>query len=286
MISENPFGRSGHFSTRTILGAAAFYSATQEETDAMMELALSHGINHVDVASSYGQAEIRLGDWIRRNGRPFFLATKVKERTAASAMEELSRSLQKLNVDYVDLWQFHGLTDPQEWEIAMGPGGVLEAALEARRQGLIRYIGVTGHGLQTAKMHRLALERFDFDSVLLPYSYILAQNPSYQADVEALFAICRSRNVAIQTIKAVTRSPWGDGPRGFTTWYRPLEDQSEIDLAVHWVLGHDDLFLNTAADARILSMTLDASSRFERIPPETAMRSQRERLAMEPLFVD
>lgn len=286
MISKQSFGRSGHLSTQTILGAAAFYSANQNETDTMMELALSYGINHVDVAASYGVAEDRLGDWIRRHGRPFFLATKAKERTADKAMEELHRSLERLNVDYVDLWQFHGLVDPNEWEIAMGPGGILEAAIEARRQGLVRFIGVTGHGLQTAKMHCRSLEFFDFDSVLLPYSFILAQNPSYQSDVKKLLSICHSRQVAVQTIKAVTRSPWGDEPHTHNTWYRPIEDPVEVDLAVHWVLGQEGLFLNTAADARILSMTLDSAVRYQSIPSSVEMESQITRLEMKPLFED
>lgn len=286
MIKTQSFGRTGHMSTQAILGAAAFYSATQTETDAVMDLALSYGINHVDVASSYGDAEIRLGDWIRRHGRPFFLATKAKERTAAKALEELERSLEKLHVDHVDLWQFHGLVDESEWEIAMGDGGVIEAAIEARRQGLIRFIGVTGHGLQTAKMHYRSLERFDFDSVLLPYSYFLAQNPSYQADVQKLFALCRKRHVAVQTIKAVTRSPWENEPHTHNTWYRPMETQSDISPAVNWVLGHDGLFLNTAADARILSMTLVAVADRGEMPTSAQMEEQVKRLEMKPLFLE
>ena len=176
MITTQAFGRSGNLSSRVILGAAAFSEVTQAETDAALELALSYGINHVDVAASYGEAELRIGSWIGRHGKPFFLATKTGERVVNKAREEIHRSLERLQVDQVDLLQLHNLVDPQEWEIALGPGGALEAAIEACQQGLVRFIGITGHGLTVAAMHRLALERFDFDSVLLPFSYMMAQN--------------------------------------------------------------------------------------------------------------
>src|SRR5512135_1626246 len=195
MIDKASFGRTGHLSTRAILGAAAFGEVTQDEADAALELAFSQGVNHIDTAASYGDSELRLGSWIRRHGRPSFLATKTGERTASKARDQFHRSLERLNVDRVDLLQLHNLVDPVEWDTALGPGGALESAIQAREEGLVRFIGITGHGLSVASMHRRALERFDFDTVLLPYSYVLAQIPHYKADFDALLSLCQSRNV-------------------------------------------------------------------------------------------
>ncbi len=284
MIQKHPFGRIGHLSTRTLLGAAAFSKTTQAETDATLEMAFSFGVNHVDTAASYGDAEVRLGSWIKRHGRPSFLATKTGERTASKAREEFHRSLERLNVDHVDLLQLHNLVDPNEWEVALGPGGALEAAIEARAQGLTRFIGITGHGVTVAAMHKRALERFDFDSVLLPFSYVMAQNTGYLADFNALATLCQSRNVAVQTIKSLVRAPWGDHPHTRATWYEPLEEQADIDRAVHWVLGHAGLFLNTVADIHVLPKVLDAADRFNASPPADEMQAQTTRLAMAPLF--
>jgi aryl-alcohol dehydrogenase-like predicted oxidoreductase len=284
MIDKQIFGRTGHLSTRLIFGAAAFSQVSQDEADTTLELILSYGINHVDTAASYGQAEVRLGDWIRRHGRPFFLATKTGERKAAQAREEIHRSLDRLGVDQVDLIQLHHLADPDEWETALGVGGALEAAIEAREQGLVRYIGITGHGWSIAAMHRLALERFDFDSVLLPYSYVFMQNPQYRADFEALMTVCWKRKVAVQTIKSVVHIPWGDEPQTRATWYKPLEDQADIDRAVHWVIGHPGLFLNTVGDIHILPKVLQAGARFETLPTDEEMATQVADLEMRPLF--
>lgn len=285
MIPKAPFGRTGHVSTRIIFGAAALGGVTQEEADATMELLEQYGINHVDTAASYGDSEKRLGSWIARHGRPSFLATKSGERTADKAREELQRSLERLHVDHVDLWQFHFLLDPQEWQVAMGPGGILEAAVEARRQGLVRFIGVTGHEIAIAERHLASLDRFDFDSVLLPYSYIVMQNPVYHEKMNQVFQRCAERNVAVQTIKGITRAPWGDRPHLRATWYEPLEEQQDIDLAVHWILGEPRVFLNTVGDIHVLPKVLDAASRFVSRPDDQAMKSLLERCEMKPLFV-
>src|SRR5262245_39326801 len=210
MIDKQPFGRTGHLSTRALFGAAALSSVTQDEADRTLELLLGYGVNHFDTAASYGESELRIGPWMGRYRDQIFLATKTGKRTYAEARDEIHRSLDRLRVDKVDLLQLHNLVDPQEWETAMGPGGALEAAVEARDQGLTRFIGVTGHGVTIAQMHRRSLERFDFDSVLLPYSFVLMQNSQYAADFEALLAICRERNVAVQTIKSIVRAPWGE----------------------------------------------------------------------------
>lgn len=284
MIPKMPFGRSGHESTRVIFGGAALSAVSQAEADATLDLLLEHGINHIDTAASYGEAERRIGPWMKRYRQQFFLATKTEERTRRAARESLQRSLDLLQTDHVDLFQIHNLSTQEEWEIALGEGGALEAFVEGREQGLTRFIGVTGHGVQIARLHINALQRFDFDSVLLPYNYVMLQNPQYAADFAELLEMCQRRNVALQTIKSITRSPWGDQPQRRNTWYQPLEDQADIDLAVHWVLGEPRVFLNSVADIHLLPKVLDAAERFQGKPSDAAMRSLLERAEMAPLF--
>lgn len=285
MIARQPFGSTGHESTRTIFGAAALSRASQEEADRTLALLLEHGINHIDTAASYGDSELRIGPWMDRYRAAFFLATKTNERTYAAAREQIHRSLERLRVTQVDLLQLHNLVDPDEWQTAMAPGGALDAAIEAREQGLTRFIGVTGHGVTVAAMHRRSLERFPFDSVLLPYNYVMMQNPAYAADFEALLAVCQERGVAVQTIKAITLGPWGEKEHTYRTWYEPLQEQADIDAAVHWVLSRPGIFLNTVGDTRLLPKVLDAASRFERAPSDAAMRHLVAARAMTPLFV-
>lgn len=285
MIDKQPFGRTGHMSTRIIFGAAALSQVTQAEADQTLELLLEYGINHIDTAASYGDAELRIGPWMGAHRQDFFLATKTGERTYEKARDEIRRSLERLRVDQVDLLQLHYLVDPEEWEVAMGPGGALEAAIEAREESLTRFIGVTGHDTVVPKMHMRSLERFDFDSVLLPFSYLMMQNPQYAADFEALMEVCEERNVAVQTIKSLVRRPWGDREQTRATWYEPLEDQAAIDRTVHWVLGRPGIFLNTVGDIHVLPKVLDAANRFEARPPEEQMEALEERLDMAPLFV-
>ncbi len=284
-IEVQAFGRSGHMSTRTIFGAASLSAVTQEDADRTLEVLLHYGVNHIDVAASYGDAELRIAPWLERYRGHFYLATKTGARTAQEAKEELHRSLERMRVDYVDLWQLHNLVDPIEWDVALSPGGALEAAIEARTQGLIRAIGVTGHGLQIAATHRRSLERFDFDTVLLPYNYLTMQSPYYAENFNALVATCQQRNVAVQTIKSIAYRPWMGRPHTHAVWYEPLEDQQDIDRAVHWVLKRQGLFLNTVGDIHLLPRVLDAASRFQVGTPDDEMQAMVARLAMEPLFV-
>ena len=223
-IERRPFGRTGHMSSVTLFGAAALSRVTQAEADRTLDLLLEYGVNHIDTAASYGDAELRIGPWMARHRKDFFLATKTGDRTYADARASIHRSLERLRVDAVDLIQLHALVHPDEWDTAMGPGGALEACIEAREQGLVRYIGVTGHGLTIAAMHRRSLERFDFASVLFPVNFILLDNPAYRADVEELLAICAEREVAVQTIKSIARGRWTDGSTArfssSTVWLR------------------------------------------------------------------
>ena len=259
MIDTHPFGRTGHASSRVIFGAAALGSMGQEKADAILALLLQHGVNHLDTAASYGDSELRLAPWLVQHRNDFFLATKTGERTGDAARAELERSLTRLGVDYVDLIQLHNLVEPDEWDVAHGPGGAVEALVKARDEGLVRHIGVTGHGLRIAGMHLRSLERFPFDSVLLPFSYVLLQDAEYRADVEALTALCADRQVAVQTIKAIARRRWDDGTAGHFSWYEPLTDDAAITRAVHYVLGHEQVFLNTTSDARLLPAVLAAA---------------------------
>jgi aryl-alcohol dehydrogenase-like predicted oxidoreductase len=285
MLPTQPFGRTGHQSTRTIFGAAAFSRVSQADADRTMELLIRYGVNHIDTAASYGDSELRLGPWMERHHQDFFLATKTGERTYQGARDQIRRSLERLRVSQVDLIQLHNLADPAEWETAMGPDGALRACIEARDEGLVRFIGVTGHGTGIARMHLRSLERFDFASVLLPYNYPMMQNPQYAADFEQLVALCQQRNVAVQTIKAITRAPWHERPQDAPTWYEPLTEQADIDRAVAWVLGRPGVFLNTASDISLLPKILDAANRFAERTPDAAMDQLVQERQMEPLFV-
>jgi aryl-alcohol dehydrogenase-like predicted oxidoreductase len=285
VIATRPFGRTGHDSTRIIFGAAALSDVSQADADRTIELVRRYGVNHFDTAASYGESELRLGPWLEEHRAEVFLATKTGERTRQAAYDQIRRSLERLRVDQIDLIQLHNLVDPGEWETAMGPGGALEAAIAAREEGLVRFIGVTGHGTTVAAMHKRSLERFPFDSVLLPYNFPMMQNRQYADDFEALAALCQERGVAIQTIKSITRAPWGDRPHTTATWYEPLLDQPAIDRAVGWVLGRSDIFLNTVGDINVLPKVLDAADRFQNRPTESAMAELVEQQQMEPLFV-
>ncbi len=284
-IETAEFGRTGHLSTRVLFGAAALAEVPQRVADETFDLLREYGVNHIDVAAGYGEAEVRLKPLLARDRDDFFLATKTGERTAAGAREELHRSLERMGVDHVDLWQLHALADPIEWDIALSPGGAIEAAVQARDEGLVRWIGVTGHGTQIAATHRRSLERFDFDSVLLPYNYVTMRNPYYAEHFEALYATCRERRVAMQTIKSIALRPWMGRPHTRSTWYEPLERQDDIDLAVWWVLSRPGIFLNSVGDVDLLPRVLDAAARYERAPDDAAMDALAERTEAIPLFV-
>jgi predicted aldo/keto reductase-like oxidoreductase len=215
----------------------------------------------------------------------FLVATKTRRRTYQGAWDDLQRSLERLRVDHVDLWQMHGLTSPAGWERAMGPGGTLEAFVEARDKGLVRFLGVTGHGLKAPAMHIRSLERFDFDAVLVPYNYSLMQNARYAADFEALVTLCRERGVAVQTIKSIARRPWEGRPKTYNTYfYEPLDTQDAVDTAVHWVLGHPDIFLITAGDRQLLLKMLDAANRFKAQPSDAEMAVVAEESGIQLIF--
>ena len=285
MIEKRPFGRTGHMSSATIFGAAAFSRGVdQGEADRILDLLLEYGVNHIDTAARYGDSELRIGPWMAAHRKDFFLATKTGERTYAAAREQLHRSLERLRVDSVDLIQIHSLGHVEDWDVAMGPGGVLEALVEARDEGLARFIGVTGHGWSIPAMHKRSLARFDFDSVLLPYNYVMHLSERYRRDFDEVVKTCERRNVAVQTIKAIARGPWATTEKARNTWYQPLEDQADIDRTVHWVLGRSGVFLNTAGDIQLLPKVLDAASRTGARPSDDEMAALAERRRMSSLF--
>ena len=289
MIPKIAFGGTGHLSTRTLFGAAALGSMKQERADEILELLLEFGVNHIDVAASYGDAELRIGPWMGAHRDDFFLATKTGDRTYEGAKASIVRSLERLEVDQLDLIQFHNLVDEEGWQTAMGSGGALEAAVEARDQGLVRFIGVTGHGTAVAEMHLRSIESFDFDSVLLPYNHLMLQDPRYAAAFEELYEKCRERNIAIQTIKSIARRRWleDDATRHFS-WYEPIREPDALRRAVHWTFARPDVFLNTSSDATLLRTILEAASEFDESEADQVVaevEADAARLDMEPLFV-
>lgn len=272
MVERRAFGRTGHLSSVTLFGAAALARANQSDADRALEVLLRYGVNHIDTAARYGDSELRIGPWMARHRKDFFLATKTGSRSAREAREDIHHSLERLRIDQIDLIQLHALWHPDDWDQAMGPGGALEAAIQAREEGLVRFIGVTGHGWTIPAMHRRSLARFDFDSVLMPYNFFMAQDQRYRETFQDVLATCRQRGVAVQIIKTLARGPWATTERTHTTWYQPLEAQADIDRAIHWTMGLlPEAFINTAGDLTLLPKVLDAANRYQRQPSDQEM---------------
>ena len=287
MIDLQPFGSTGHESTRTIFGAAAITERfTEKAADELLELLFQYGLNHIDTAPVYGNgnSEVVIGRWMEKYRDRFFLATKTGERGYRGAWESIRTSLDRLRTDSVDMIQLHNLTDQAEWEIAMGPDGALKACIEAREQGLVRFIGATGHGLQAPWMHLKSLERFPFDSVLVPWNYPLSRISGYGEGFFRLLELCSERRIAVQTIKSMARSPWSGGSHTADTWYRPLSDERDIARAVDWCLSHKSLFLNTTGDVPTLRMVLESASRRGSRPADPEMEAMVADRQMEVIF--
>jgi aryl-alcohol dehydrogenase-like predicted oxidoreductase len=285
MIPTAPFGRTGHDSSRVIFGAAGLASMSQDRADQVLDVLLRHGVNHIDTAADYGDSELRIGPWMGEHRDRFFLATKTGQRTGDAARAELERSLERLRVDQVDLIQLHNLVEPDEWEVALGDGGAVGALARARDEGLVRFVGVTGHGTRIARAHLRSLERFPFDSVLLPYSYVALTDDAYRAEVEDLLAVCAADGVAVQTIKAVARRRWRPDHDGRQfAWYEPLTDEGALGRAVRWVLGNPQTFLTTTSDATAMARVLDAAEGDLTRPADAEMAADVDDLDMAPLF--
>jgi len=278
------FGRTGHMSTVAIFGAAAFGKISQADADKVMEMVIEAGVNHIDVAPSYGQAEIRIGPWMPRERKRFFLGCKTMERTKDGAWKEMHESLQRLQTETFDLYQSHAVTTMEELDAVTMKGGALEAFVQARQEGLTQFIGITGHGVNAPQIYLEALRRFDFDSVLFPLNCAQMANPEYREYAEELIATCKAKDVGTMIIKSITKAPWGDREHTATTWYEPFDNSEEIQKGVNFALSYDITGLCTAGDTRVLPIMLEACENFTRL-------SDSEREAMiesgkqyEPLF--
>lgn len=288
MIPTRPFGSTGHESSRVIFGAAALGGMSPSRAETTLALVADAGVNHIDTAASYGESELRLAPWLADHRTSVFLATKTGERSGPAARAQLESSLTRMEVEQVDLIQLHNLVEEDEWRTAFAPGGVVEAMATARDEGLVRHIGVTGHGLRIAAMHSRSLDEFDFASVLLPYSPVLLRDPGYADDVATLRATCRARGVAVQTIKAIARRRWReDDPSKRFSWYEPVRDADVIERAMRFVLAEDDLFFNTSSDATLLPTALEIASRLDdpvTAPSADSLEADIEASGIEPLF--
>jgi len=284
-IEKRPFGRTGHMSSAVIFGAAALGAVDQATADGVLDLLFEYGVNHIDTAPRYGEAELRIGPWMDKHRKDFFLATKTGARDYVGAKEEIHRSLDRLRTDHIDLLQMHALVYPDECRQVFAAGGALEALVEAREQGLVKYLGITGHGWTVAAMHQQSLEKFDFDSILMPWNWFAANHALYRPDYDATLALCKQRNVAVQTIKGIARGPWAAGVTpNRTTWYQPMENEAAIRTSVHWVLGHPDIFLNSAGDVSLLPAIFKAASELGSQPSDAAMAALRAEEGMASIF--
>ncbi|MBU3689586.1 MAG: aldo/keto reductase [Acidimicrobiales bacterium mtb01] len=284
MLITAPFGRTGHMSSRIVFGAAALGGMSETRAITTLDLALAAGVNHIDTAASYGASEDRLAPWLREHRSSVFLATKTEKRTADGARRQLEASLERMRINSVDLIQMHNLVEDDEWTVAVSKGGALEALIRARDEGLVRHIGVTGHGLRIPSMHLRSLQRFDFDSVLFPFNPSLLRIPDYESDVRRLRDVCRERGVAMQTIKSIARRRWDDGPAGHRSWYEPITDPASIAIAVRFVLSNDDLFLNTSSDATLLPFVLEAARGAIAAPTKSEIDDLISNEGLTPLF--
>lgn len=249
-------------STVAIFGAAAFGEISQDDADTVMKIVINGGINHIDVAPSYGQAELRIGPWMPSERERFFLGCKTTERTQAGAWREMHESLKRLQVESFDLYQFHAVTTFDELDQITRPGGAYEAALQAQREGLTRYIGITGHGFNAPAIYLEALRRMDLDTVLFPLNFVQMANPIYRKNAEDLISECNKRDIGIMIIKSITRGPWGTKPQTATTWYEPFEDENMIQIAINFALTYPVTGLCTAGDTRIFPTFLKACEKF------------------------
>jgi len=262
-MEKRRLGRTGHLSTVAIFGAAAFWDVDQSEADQIMELLISYGINHIDVAPSYGQAEVRLGPWLSRERDRFFVGCKTMERSKEGASMEMRQSLDRLHIDHFDLYQIHAVTNLEELDAVTLPGGALEAIIEAREAGLTRSIGITGHGVDAPALFLEAIRRFDFDTVLFPLNFIQYGATSFRSNAEELIQLCREENVGTMVIKSIAKGPWGKKEKTNNTWYEPFSAVEHIQAAVNFVLSQDVTGLCTAGDTSLLPKVLGACENYQ-----------------------
>ena len=260
-MEKRILGRTGHKSTLITLGGASLSPSDRSESNAFIKLALDHGVNHIDVAPSYGSgmAESILGQWVKEYRKNLFLACKTQKRTKKEAADELSRSLKNLQTDYFDLYQLHGLDDPEELKIALSGDGAVSAILDAKKKGLVKYIGITSHNPLNILE---ALKSFDFDTVLLPVNYVLHAHPEPKNDYEPVLTLAKERNLGVIAMKSVAKGPWPSDERPYNTWYQPFSIQSEVDEALRFTLSQYVTTAASSSDIRIAKMMIDAAERY------------------------
>jgi aryl-alcohol dehydrogenase-like predicted oxidoreductase len=258
-MEKRRLGRIGHESTVLIYGAAALGDVTQDVADQSIQEALDAGINHFDTAASYGEAELRLGPWMSRIRDQIFLATKTGERDKEPAWAQINKSLERLQTDQVDLIQMHAVGDLAELDKLTRPGGGLEAAIRAQEEGLVRFVGITGHGHEAPATHREALNRYPFATVLTPYNYVLSTNEQYKADFEELVAETQRQDVGLKIIKSAARRNWVTDEHQYSTWYEPFDEQEHITAALSFVLSHPEVTgIATPGEVRLLRLLIEA----------------------------
>lgn len=287
-MEKRQFGRTGHMSSVAILGAAALHETiTQDEANAALDMAFEGGINHYDVAASYGHgmAETRMGPWLEKHRDQVFIGTKSGVRSYRGAWAEVNRSLALLRTDQLDLAQIHAVTTFDELDKATGPDGALEAMKRARDEGLTKHIGITGHGWEIADIHLEALERFDFDSVLFPINARMYANPDYRRSAERLLKVCQERGVGVMAIKAIAKGPWGDQERRYNTWYEPYDLQEKIQEGVNFTLSQPGVTgIPTAGETALLPMVLKAVENFQPMSRDEQEALIERSAEFEPIF--
>lgn len=261
-------GRTGHQSSILIFGSFALFHASQKEADAALESALENGINHIDVSPIYGNAEERIGSWQRRHGKQFFIGGKTHEREKKGARESLKRSLDKLAVDSFDLFQFHGVDNTETLDIILGPGGAMEAVLEAKEQGLVRSIGITGH---RPPLHNIALSRFDFDTVMFPLNRVHAAHVTGWNDFQPLLKTAREKNVGVMAIKSVAKGTWPSSDREshpYNTWYEPFDEADMMADSLRYTLSQDITAVVLPGDLKLWPVLIETARNFRPLSPE------------------
>lgn len=284
-MDKRRLGRTNHMSTLVIFGSAAFWEISQERANEALDLALAHGINHLDVAPSYGQAEERIGPWLENKRDQFFLGCKTLERNRDGAWAQLHNSLKTLRTDKLDLHQLHAITSFDELNKAMAPGGAIEALAQAKEQGLTRYLGITGHGIHTPAIFAEALERFDFDTIMYPIHPRLYADPEYRRDSERLLQMAADRDVGVMIIKSITKGPWGEKTKAHKTWYQPFDHHQEVELGVRFALSQPGVTgIPSAGDVRLLPMVIEAAERFTPMSNDEQEALIEQASTLEPLF--
>lgn len=271
-------------STIAILGGAAFGEVDQATADKAMQVALEYGVNHIDIAPSYGKAEDRLAPWMLTYRDRFFLGCKTQERSHDGARKELESSLKRLHAGCFDLYQLHAVKTLDTLDEVTQPGGALEALVQARSEGLIRHIGITGHGVLAPSVFIEALQRFDFDSVLFPVNFVQFAEPNYKAKALELLNLCQKRNVGSMLIKAITKAPWGNRIHQFDTWYEPFTDSEMIQKSVNFALSQNASGICTAGDTRLLPLVLKACENFTPLSTTEQEKLIKTAKSYQPLF--